>query len=197
MGGINNVSGTVNAALVAANRGVPAIAASATVPAAYKPYDALAAGDPEYEDAAIVLRIVKELVDQKATAGGALLPPGVALNVNIPTFTTGGGAALPLKVTREGVVGPVTPYFVNDLGADPNATALAPALGSVHLPGVSDALSPGSLPAGSSQYAEAETNTETAGAAAGAVTLSVLAGNHQAKRAPEAAVRAKLARIAY
>ncbi|MFD2270444.1 5'/3'-nucleotidase SurE [Undibacterium arcticum] len=83
---VNNGSGTVNAALIAINRGIPALAVSAAQPQSYKPFNQLVDGDPEYEVADVVVRLVGELERRKAVAGGSLLPQGVGLNVNLPKF---------------------------------------------------------------------------------------------------------------
>lgn len=54
-GAINNISGTVNAALSAINRGVPAVAVSLQSPSNYRPFNVLQAGDIEHEHAALVV----------------------------------------------------------------------------------------------------------------------------------------------
>ncbi len=82
-------SGTVGAALTAAQQGVPAIALSV----AFNPADNPAGGFPQAQVAAGALgdwtnRLIAEL--QANAKGGALLAPGLSLNVNYPTVLTNG-----------------------------------------------------------------------------------------------------------
>jgi 5'-nucleotidase len=191
---INNGSGTVNAALIAMNRGIPAIAASAEAPTSYRSYQVLAAGDVEYENADIVVRLVAELDKKRATAGGKLLPDGIGLNVNVPKFTPGSAAKLPIRFTKEGIASSATPYFVSDLSKDPVAIGYIRG-GAPALPGVSLFLG-GTKPANLSMLTDTDPASEQNTVKAGAVAVTVLSVNHQADRAPEAAVRIKLNAIA-
>ncbi|MGH8809026.1 MAG: 5'/3'-nucleotidase SurE [Noviherbaspirillum sp.] len=191
---INNGSGTVNAALIAINRGIPAIAASAEAPTSYRSYDKLVDGDVEYENADIVVRLVNELDKQKSVAGGKLLPDGIALNVNLPKFTKGGAANLPIKFSKEGIASSAMPYFVQDLSKDSVANGYIPG-GAPALPGVTLYLG-GTPPANISMLTDTNPASEQKVMKSGAVAISVLSVNHQADRAPEAAVRLKLNALA-
>ncbi|MFC7516805.1 5'/3'-nucleotidase SurE [Herbaspirillum sp. GCM10030257] len=191
---INNGSGTVNAALIAINRGVPAIAASAEAPTSYRAYDKLAPGDVEYENADIVVRLVNELDKQKATAGGKILPDGIGLNVNMPKFAKGTAANLPIKISKEGLASSATPFFVPDLSKDSVANGYIPG-GAPPLPGVTLYIG-GPKPANLTMLTDTDPASEQNVVQAGAVAVSVLKINHQADRAPEAAVRIKLNALA-
>ncbi len=175
---VNNSSGTVNAALICINRGVPAIAVSTATPASFKPYARLAAGDPEYEDADIVVRIVDALDAHRERSAHRLLPPGLGLNVNIPAFTPGAARRLPMRSSRVGIATSATPVFVEDLSQDAAAKSLGlhdlPAL-----PGVS--LIPAGAPVGDhAVLADADPRSEQNVIRAGAVAISVIQGNHEA-----------------
>jgi 5'-nucleotidase len=191
---INNSSGTVNAGLIALNRGVPAIVVSAAKPSSYKAFDKLVDADPEYEVADIIVKILKELIVQKSVAGGALLPPGVALNVNTPAFDTGKANALPLKFTQVGVAASAVPFFVEDLSTDPIAVGYG--LGAVKFPGITLGLPTTGVPAKLSSIKDTDPNSEQNAVLAGSVAISVIKGNHQAGRAAESALRLKLQNIA-
>ena len=192
---INNGSGTVNAALIAINRGIPAIAVSAEQPQNYKPFNQLAEGDAEYEVADVVVRLVGELERRKAVAGGALLPQGVGLNVNLPKFAKGGAASLPIRFGKLGLATIALPYFVDDLSKDPVAQGyLARSFpnGVPAQPGVTLVISPAPVPAGLAYVADTDPESEQNLVVAGTIAVSVMQGGHQATRAQEAAVRAKL-----
>lgn len=191
---INNGSGTVNAALIAISRGVPAIAASAAAPTSYRAYDQLAAGDVEYENADIVVRLVNELDKQKSVAGGKLLPDGIGLNVNLPKFTKGAAASLPIKFSKEGIASSATPYFVPDLSKDAVANGFIPG-GAPPLPGVTLYIG-GPRPANVTMLTDTDPASEQNVMKGGAVAISVISVNHQADRAPEAAIRIKLNNLA-
>lgn len=88
LGSSTNASGTVNAALVAARYGVPAIATSAGI-----------GGDAAHAyavAAAIVNRMIPAL-DATRPAGGKLLPDGLVINVNVPVGTLAGLKWAPLS----------------------------------------------------------------------------------------------------
>ncbi|RJG14958.1 acid phosphatase [Massilia cavernae] len=191
---INNGSGTVNAALIAINRGIPAIATSAEKPGSYRSFDKLVAGDVEYENADIVVRLVNELDKQKSIAGGKLLPDGIGLNVNMPKFATGAGATLPFKFSKVGIASGAVPYFVPDLSKDALANGYIPG-GAPPLPGVTLYIS-GTPPANMSLLTDTDPSSEQNVVKSGAVAISVLSVNHQADRAPEAAIRLKLNKLA-
>ena len=194
-GMLNTVSGTVNAAIVALNRGIPAIAVSAAVPSTYKVFTSLAPTDLENEDAALIVKLVDALVSAKALAGGALLPPTVGLNVNFPTFTAGGSTKLPWKFTHVGTAAAAYPYFVANLGADPIAHAYGvPAAAA--FPGITMLPNGMPAPAGTTFVTDTDPTSEQNAITAGNVTISVIRGNVQANRAPEAAVRIKLLPLA-
>lgn len=125
LGAIVISSGTVSNAQYALARGIPAIAVSADANTTKN--DALAA-----EVADLTAGLVQKL--EKQAKGKALLPKGLALNMNIPLFEAGRSAQLPWAATRFGDFDSLSMKFVPDLGADPVAASLD--LGSVHLPGV-------------------------------------------------------------
>ncbi|GAB2845891.1 hypothetical protein GCM10027277_12610 [Pseudoduganella ginsengisoli] len=194
-GMINNGSGTVNAALIAINRGVPAIAVSAEQPTDYRPYSRLADGDPEYEIADVVVRLVGEL-EKRKSVGDGLLPQGVGLNVNLPKFAKGGAAALKFKYAKLGLATIALPYFIEDLSKDALAQSyLARAFptGVPPLPGVTLLVNPAPAPAGLAYVPDNDPESEQNVVNAGAIAVAVMQGTHQATRAQEAAIRAKLA----
>ena len=190
---VNNGSGTVNAALIAINRGIPAIAASAGSPTTYRAFDKLVEGDAEYEAADIVVKLVNELDKQKSIAGGALLPRNTGLNVNIPKFAKGAAASLPLAISKEGLATGYVPIFVPDLSKDPLAVGYG--AGGQALPGVTLFVG-GPPPANLSLLSDTDPASEQNVVKSGAVAISVIGGNHQANRLPEAAVRLKLINLA-
>ena len=173
---INNSSGTVNAALICLNRGVPAVAVSTAVPSTYKSFRDLKPEDPEFEVGNIVLRLVSAL--EAGTKGRKrLLPPGVGLNINIPAFAAGHAGNLRATWSHEGTVPSAMPVFVQDLSQDPNARSWG--LTSLPaLPGVS-AVRPGMpLPAGVNL--DPDPHAEQNVIAGGKISISVIHGNHQA-----------------
>jgi 5'-nucleotidase len=186
---INNSSGTVNAALICINRGVPAIAISTANPATYKSFDKLAPGDPEYEVANIVSNIVAVLEAQQRKYKTPLLPAGLGLNVNIPQFAAGSSKHLAFKVSREGTAASVTPIFVEDLSQDAGAHALGLSLPT--LPGISVAL-PNMPPTSRAWVVDTDPASEQNVIHSGAISISVIKGNHQADGSSVAAVRRTL-----
>ena len=161
-GAISNASGTVNAALMALNRGLPAIAVSAAEPLAYR---SLRAGlrDSDRELAGIVLRVVATLEHSRAQGAYAhalppLLPAGLGLNVNVPKFQPGAAARLEYRLSDVGTDYIATTAFSTDLCAAASIRAqLATACAGSPRP-VLAALSSmismtGAGPAGGSTYA--------------------------------------------
>jgi len=192
---INNNSGTVNAALIAINRGIPAIAVSAEQPQMYKPYTQLVDGDPEYEVADVVVRLVSALEKHTSAAGGALLPQGLGLNVNLPKFAKGTASALPVRFSKLGLATIALPYFVEDLSNDPVAKAyLAKAYpqGVPAYPGVTLVINPAPAPAGLTYIRDTDPDSEQNVVNAGAIAVSVMQGTHQPPIVQEAALRARL-----
>lgn len=194
-GMINNGSGTVNAALIAINRGIPAIAVSAEQPSDYRPFNRLADGDLEYEVADVVVRLVAAL-EKSRGVGDGLLPQGVGLNVNLPKFAKGTAQSLPIKYAKLGLATIALPYFVEDLSKDALAQSyLARAFpsGVPPLPGVTLVVSPAPVPAGLAYIADTDPQSEQNVVNGGSIAVSVMQGTHQGTRAQEAAIRAKLA----
>lgn len=118
VGGIVITSGTVSNAQFAIHRGVPALAVSADINTTDNP--ALAS-----EAAALTVQLIDKLEHRPGNQG--LLPKGFALNVNYPTFSAGGSAALPWAVTRFGNFDSYDVHFITKLGDDPRAQQVLPA----------------------------------------------------------------------
>jgi len=108
----NPSSGTVNNAVIALQRGVPAIAVSAD----YSTGDDPALGD---EVAGVVLRLLRQLQSTQGVDG--LLPEGVGLNVNLPYFEAGQSGQLGFALARCDRYARFKPRFVEDLSQDPLA----------------------------------------------------------------------------
>lgn len=197
LGWMLHSSGTFNAAEAAINRGIPALAVSATTPASFKAFTKLASTDPEFEDAALILKLVNALVANKALAGGSLLPATTGLNINIPTFATGQSGQLPWKIAQVGTATTmnVTPRFVSNLGADPIAHQYGVPT-SVAFPGITAVIPSEPVPAGFPVVNDTDPASEANLLATNCITVSVIRGNTQANRAPEAAVRVKLLGLA-
>jgi len=125
-GSLVNGSGTVGNAQIAASRGLSAIAVSA---------DANTTGDDVLgaEAAQLTLKLLAAL--QEKAAGSALLPKGIALNVNFPKFSAGEASGLPWSFARHGTYESIALKFVTDLSQDPVAKSFG--LGSSPYPGVS------------------------------------------------------------
>ncbi|MFO1425677.1 MAG: 5'/3'-nucleotidase SurE [Steroidobacteraceae bacterium] len=180
-GAVVNASGTVNAALVAINRGVPAIAVSTAAPASYAPVLAGPARDAEVAD--IALRVAAALERARSRGHGkraAPLPPGLGLNLNVPVFEAGHASALPWRYTDVGHATATLPYFVTDLCADAATRARigAACAGDARspLPGVAAALNGAALPAGLASIEDRDPRSEQNAVMAGAVTISVIDG---------------------
>jgi 5'-nucleotidase len=187
---INNSSGTVNAALIAINRGVPAIAVSAADPTTYRSFrTGLQPIDVEIAD--VVVRLVTAL--DPGVAGhrraGSLLPAGIGLNVNVPRFAAGTGTTLPFRLSEVGTAPSVTPVFLTDLCADATAKALLGAACAGATPpkfaGVGLVFNGAPFPAGLSSITDNDPRSEQNVVNAGAVAVSVIEGNHEAPRAAQ------------
>lgn len=185
---INNSSGTVNAALIAMNRGIPAIAVSVESPSNYRPSSQLRNGDIDFEIAEIVVNLVDTLEQRRTVGVNGLLPPGIGLNVNIPTFTAGRGKNLPIRFSQVGLAAIVTPYFTENLSQDPIAQQFGV---NVAAPGVTLAL-PGGLPQGLSGLSDTDPTSEQNLVRTGAVAISVIEGTHQAPQQTRSVVLQKL-----
>lgn len=193
-GHINASSGTFNNLLYAVNRNLPAIAVSDSTTTQITWSNALPATHRAYEVADIVTRLVKTLVDNKAVAGGLLMPVGVGINVNVPAFTAGEGPAQKFKFTKVGKATAFAPAFYEKLSDSP--TAVGSGI-NVPLPGIS--VTPGGtvLPSGVVVPADtAATSEQNVLAAKGFVTLSPIEGVPQARRSLEDALKLKLNAIA-
>lgn len=125
VGHIVNSSGTIGNAQNAASRGIPAIALSA---------DANTADNTNLANAksVTVANLSVNLIDAlQAKAGStALLPAGLALNVNFPKVLDNAKWAF----SRIGSYNAYKIKFVTDLAADPVAAGYG--LGSAHYPGI-------------------------------------------------------------
>lgn len=193
-GAINVSSGTFNNLVYAINRNLPAMAVSDATTTQITWSTALPSSHRAYEVADIVIKLMDTLVANKAKAGGALMPEGMGLNVNIPDFAAGTGKNLPYKITKIGKATQYSPAFFEKL----SESALAAASGvNFPVPGVS--LAPGGtvLPSGftlpNDTAASSESNVI---AAKTAVTISVVEGVPQARRTFEDAMKIKLNAIA-
>lgn len=172
-GQVNPSSGTVNNAVYAINRGLPALAVSA---------DGNTAGDEALAAAVaqVVLRAVKEL-ERQTGLDRALLPQGTGLNINVPRFERAEEAlALPFARAEVGVASAIIPRFVENLAEDPVAASRGI---DQPLPGISFA--PGDLD-------NADPDSEAVVSSQGKISVSVIEGNFGAD--PVARVRT-LARI--
>src|SRR5262249_35162327 len=116
-GHINVSSGTVNNLYYAINRGLPAIGVSDAGTTQLE-FTTLTPASRAYEVADIVVKLVEALFAERKP-NAPLLPTGVGLNVNIPAFVSGEGAALPYVMTHMGVATSFAPAFYEDLGQNP------------------------------------------------------------------------------
>ena len=189
---INNGSGTVNAALVAVNRGFPAIATSAAAPLNYRAFDLLQASDPEFEHAELVVALVERLVRSARHGKRELIPAGNGLNVNFPDYATGTGGTLRWQMSDVGTGPSATPFFVSDLSTSTIAQRVG--LGNVHLPGVSLLVAgvPDPSAAGLRFVDDTDPSSEQNVVDAGRIAVSVIQGNHEARRAAKLVVRTML-----
>lgn len=118
-------SGTVSNAQSAAIRGIPAIALSASAGTA----DDAQLANPGSQSIAMLTTHLVRTLDQRAK-GQALLPAGVALNVNFPDKLDGAQ----WKLSRIGTYNDLQVKFAADIGN--SATAQANGLGQLHAPGI-------------------------------------------------------------
>jgi 5'-nucleotidase len=176
---INNSSGTVNAALVAINRGIPAIAVSAAEPTSYRSF-ASGLQPIDREIAGVVVRLVDAL---DAGRQARVLPEGIGLNVNLPRFPPGSASELPFRLSNVGTASSVTPFFSADLCADPTAKLLLGATcagaSPPRLAGVSLVLNGAPFPANLSFISDDVASSEQNVVNRGEVAVSVIEGNHQ------------------
>lgn len=202
---INNGSGTVNAALIAINRGYAAIAASAVLPASYRTFNVLQLSDQEYENADLVVTLVDRLERrvqrppwqgahgaQGQAAPRELLPAGFGLNLNLPSYARGSGGALKWRMADVGVAAAAAPFFVADLSTSTLAQRVG--LGNVHLPGVSLVLpgQPDPAAEGLRFVDDSDRSSEQNVIDAGAIALSLIQGNHEAAALAKARMRVRL-----
>lgn len=201
---INNGSGTVNAALMAVNRGYAAIAASAVLPASYRRFNLLQASDQEYENADLVLALVDRLERRAQWPGSGhgrghgpsptreLIPAGFMLNLNLPSYAAGSSGALKWRLSDEGTAAAAAPFFVSDLSTSTLAQRVG--LGNVHLPGVTLLLpgQPDPAATGLRFVEDNDRSSEQNVIDAGDIALSLLQGNHQAAARAKAMMRARL-----
>jgi len=189
-GAINASSGTFNNLLYAINRNLPALAVSDNTTTQVTWSTSLASSHRAFEVGDIVVRLVAALVAGKAKAGGLLMPVGVGLNVNVPDFAAGAGAALPFKFTRIGKATDYAPAFYEKLSDSPVAVAYGL---NYALPGISLASGGTTLPSGIVLPKDSDATSEAnVIAAKTAVTVSPVEGVPQARRAFEDALRIKL-----
>lgn len=193
-GAINASSGTFNNLIYMINRNLPALAVSDAATTQVNWSTALPASHRAFEVAGIVVKLVDALVAGKAKAGGQLMPEGVGLNVNVPDFTAGAGAALPYRFTRIGKASAYTPAFYEKL----SDSALAVASGvNFPLPGISLASGGTVLPSGVVLPKDtAVTSEDNVIATKAAITISPVEGVPQARRAFEDAMKIKLNALA-
>jgi len=125
VGHIVVTSGTVSNAQYAANRGIPAIALSAGYDTTG---DTRLTNPKSVEVANLAVRLVDALVERAGK--DALLPAGVALNINFPDELHGAK----WKLARIGTYDSYKVRFVPDLGNSPLGQARG--LGGQHFPGV-------------------------------------------------------------
>jgi 5'-nucleotidase len=196
-GFITNTSGTVNAALMAINRGVPAVAVSAAEPMTYR---SLRTGvtDADRELAGIVVRLVAALERNRShDRQGMALPlmsAGSGLNVNVPKFKPGTASTLEYRLTDIGVHSLGTPVYTTDLCGD---STMRVYMGKVcadapRLSGLGFVIDGKPMPAGLSSLPETDPQAEQAAVNAGAIAVSVMQGTHQAQPAQKGRVARQL-----
>lgn len=188
LGMINASSGTVNNAYYMINRDIPAIAVSDAVSTSVE-FTALTPTSRAYEVAGIVSRLVDTLVKRRDTHGhghearagrahepGRLLPHGVGLNVNIPSFTPGSGSTLRFALTHMGTATATAPAFYEDLGQNAFGKAVGIPSGA-GLSGIGLVASGETLPTGVTVPADnSPTSEANVIARGGAVAVSPIAG---------------------
>lgn len=195
-GHINASSGTFANLMYAINRGLPAIAVSDAATAQVTWSDALPPTARPFEVADVVVRVLDEVLPdrhrghRRGRPAKPLLPEGLGLNVNIPSFAPGGGAALPLAATRIGVATAYAPAFYERLSESPLAVGAGV---NFPLPGVS--LAPGgtTLPSGTVVPLDDARRSEGNVVASGeAITVSPVQGVPEASREFESWLRETL-----
>ncbi|UJJ31559.1 5'/3'-nucleotidase SurE [Halopseudomonas maritima] len=110
VGPLVSMSGTVSNSQIALFRGVPAVAISAHMSTEKQPELA-----PEV--AGLTMTFLAQL--KADPQSGALLPPGVGININYPEFALGESAALEWGYSVYGSYDPAPIMFVADLSQDP------------------------------------------------------------------------------
>jgi 5'/3'-nucleotidase SurE len=94
LGTSSNSSGTVGAAIIAAQSGVPALAVSAGLVPGERPPAAAALLAQAYQNAAQVTTDVVALLAASRQAGGRLLPDRIVVNINCPAPASGALAGI-------------------------------------------------------------------------------------------------------
>lgn len=190
-GHITVSSGTVNNLFYGINRNIPSIAVSDAA-SSYVEYTALTPAHRAYEVADIVVKLVQSLVENKAKAGGKLIPDGIGLNVNVPNFDAGKGSSLPFVFTNIGKATAYAPAFYEDLGKSPVGAAAGIPAGA-GLMGIGMTVAGSSLPNGNAIPADASSASEgnVINAKTG-VTVSVVEGVPEARRSFVEAMKLKL-----
>ncbi|MGE0385275.1 MAG: 5'/3'-nucleotidase SurE [Gammaproteobacteria bacterium] len=191
LGAVVVSSGTVNNALYAINRGLPAIAVS-YADFGSRPWSALAPGAIEYEIADRVVALVNQL-ERRRGRDGRLLPPGTGLNVNIPRFAPGTGAQLQWRLARVGAAAGSAPVFFERLADSPAAVQ---AHTGVDLPGIGFVAGGAPLPPGVAIPVDDDPRSEANVLATGRIAVSVLQGVPAAGSGPETRARARLRGLA-
>ena len=189
---INNGSGTVNAALIAVNRGFAAIAVSAATPASYRAFNALSPSSLEYEHADLVVSLVDKLVRNSHQGDRGLMPAGHAMNVNFPRYELGQSGSLRWRMADEGTAAVAAPFFVMDLST--SSTPIMESRAPINWPGVSVNIVGREDPAaaGLRFVTDADPSSEQNVVAGGEIAVSVIRGNHQAPAQVKALVRSRL-----
>jgi 5'-nucleotidase len=164
-GPLVNSSGTVSNAQYAASLGLSAIAVSADSNTTNDAALAMEVGQ-------LTVRLISTL--EANARGGRLLPAGIALNVNYPTFSAGESAMLKWALARHGTYTSIFLKFVPDLSQDPIAQAAgvnAPYPGIVFDPNTA-------------QPTKQQRNDEAVTVAAGKISVTVMqAGFDASERA--------------
>ena len=120
---------------------------------------------------------------QAKANGGALLPAGVALNINFPKFDAGASTALPWAFARHGSYDYLTLKFVSDLSRDPVAKSFG--LGSYAYPGLTFNFTTAAPTA-------AQAEDEAALNAAGKVAVTAMQVGYEARTATQQWLRLRL-----
>lgn len=179
-GMVNNLSGAVNAALIAINRGIPGISVGLGQPGGYRSLNVLQAADREYEQADLVVTLVDKLEHQARIRGDELIPVGYGLNVNFPAYTPGEGDQLKWIMSDVGTGAGGVPFFVSNIGE--TLVAKRVGLGGVNLPGIAIETRGLNDPAkeGLAFIDDHDPLTEENVLESGAIAVTVIRGNHQA-----------------